>query len=905
MTPAPVRLPVALRSGHQAADDPGVWTLRRAPLGASRAVLLTGALVVTAFVPVFVRPPGVTVAVFWPAAGVALVALVLTPRRHWVRVGALVLLGTAAGNLLAGRDPLTAVLFGSGSTLEAVVTATTFLRLGNQRHQLERLADAWNLVCAALLGGLSGGLVVAVTARFVLDGDFLTSWGTVLASHPAGVLMVAPVLLLRPGPASRVGTVERTLHLAALVGAVTAAYWPHGLPLGFLPLPVLAWAAARFGSRTAAAEMLLVGSAATVATVYGVGPFGATANVAVATSTLQAYLLSLGVIIAVLGLTVDDVRRTSQVLAAGEQLFRRTFDEAMLGMLLLQVPAGGAVAHVRRCNLAASDMLGRPAEEVVGRPLDRLLHPDSAAVFTGALDRVLAGELGTWHGELRLATAGTGPDDAAPSRACRVAVTLSPLRGSAGAVERVTLQLQDVTARHQAEARLIEMALHDALTGLPNRTLLRDRLGEGLSPAAGSDDAGCDDDGTGGRLALLFCDLDDFKLVNDSAGHRVGDALLVEVARRLGALRPDDTVARLGGDEFVILSPVGPGDAHAHTDDLAALVLEMLTAPVEVAGARYRLSASIGITLSRPGSTPESLLREADTAMYQAKRAGKNRSAWYTEEHHLQARRQLELAQELRAGLERGEFVLHVQPVVDLLAGRVVAGEALVRWRHPERGLLAPGEWLDVAEASDVIHALGSWVIDESCRLAARWRDELGDGAPVVHANVSARQLGQGTLVADVRTALARHDLPGTRLVLELTETQLDHAHSAVLSELVQLRAVGVGLAADDFGTGYSSLTRLTEMPVDAIKVDRAFVARMDEDERARAVVSSLVTMGAALDVAVVAEGVETHQQAQALARMGCHLAQGYWWSRPVPDEDFVAFVAARAAAVAAGGARP
>lgn len=893
MTAAAAGRPVALRSGADAADAPGVWTLQRAPLGAARAVLLACALTVAAFVPVFVRPPGVTVAVFWPAAGIALVALVLTPRRHWVRVCALVLAATATGNVLAGRDPGAALLFGSANTLEALVTATTFLRLGNRRYLLERLSDAWNLVLAALLGGLSGGLVAALTARFVLDGDLLTSWGTFLASHPAGILMVAPVLLMRPGPPSRVSSLERALHYTALVGAVAAAYWPHGLPLGFLPLPVLAWAAARFGSRTAAAEMLLVGSAATVATVYGVGPFGASASAPVTTSTLQAYLLSLGVIIAVLGLTVDDVRRKAHVLAAGEQLFRRTFDEAMLGMLLLQVPTGDAAAQVRRCNPAAADMLDHPAEEVVGHPLERLLHPDSAAVYTGALDRVLAGELGTWHGELRLAGADAAQSDG-PSRERRVAVTLSPLRGSDGEVERVTLQMQDVTARHHAEARLIEMALHDALTGLPNRTLLRDRLGEGLSPAGA--------DGSGeGRLALLFCDLDDFKLVNDSAGHRVGDALLVEVARRLGALRPDDTVARLGGDEFVILSPVGPGDAHAYTDDLAALVLEMLTAPVEVAGARYRLSASIGITLSRPGSTPESLLREADSAMYQAKRTGKNRSAWFTEEHHLQARRQLELAQELRTGLERGEFVLHVQPVVDLAAGRVVAGEALVRWNHPQRGLLAPGEWLDVAEATDVIHALGSWVIDESCRLAARWREELGDGAPVVHANVSARQLGQGTLVADVRTALARHGLPGTGLVLELTETQLDHAHAAVLSELVQLRAVGVGLAADDFGTGYSSLTRLTEMPVDAIKIDRAFVARMHDDDRARAVVSSLVTMGAALDVAVVAEGVETREQARSLARMGCHLAQGYWWSRPVPDEEFVAFVGGRVAAVAAG----
>ncbi len=336
-----------------------------------------------------------------------------------------------------------------------------------------------------------------------------------------------------------------------------------------------------------------------------------------------------------------------------------------------------------------------------------------------------------------------------------------------------------------------------------------------------------------GRLVLLFCDLDDFKSVNDSAGHGVGDALMMEMAARMtGSMRPQDTVARLGGDEFVGLAPAAPTDPETFSMELSARILKSLTAPVDLRGRRYHLSASIGVTVSVPGSTPDSLLREADTAMYEAKRAGKGRS-----------------------------------------------------------GLLGPAEWLDVAESCEVIHPLGAWVIDESCRMAAAWLAELGAAAPVVHANVSARQVGRGSLVPDVRGALLRHGLPGSQLVLELTETQLDRAHNAVLTEVMQVRADGVRLAADDFGTGYSSLTRLTDLPVDMIKIDRAFVARMGEDERARAVVSSLVTMGNVMQVDVVAEGVETPEQARVLAGMGCHLGQGFWWSRPVPQDQFLELV--------------
>jgi len=848
-----------------------------------RALTLAVVLVICSFLAVSVRPPGTTVAVVWPAAGVALAALVLLRRSSWPVVAVLVCLGTAAGNALAGRELGPALLFGVANTVEALVTATIFLRWGRGRATITQLEDVWRLLAAAAVGALCGGLLAGLNVELLLGGHFLDAVRAFAVSHPAGIALVAPLLLIPRSEAPVRSAAERTAQWGVLVVAVLVVFLPSQLlPLSFLPLPALMWGAIRFGTRTAILQMLLITAVAAVGTQLDSGPFSISAHPGVEggqpllITVMQAWLLALGLAMTVLGLTVEGYRTQATDLLDNETLFRRTFDEAMLGMVLLEVQPSTQSTHgalVTRCNPVAGTLLGEHCEDALGTDLREYLQPADAQMFRVAVQRLVQGQVQSWHGELRLRGAGT--------IRC-LAVTMSPLPEHDGTVRRVTLQMTDVTDKHVAEEQLRELALHDPLTGLPNRTLLLDRTQYWLDI----------NQREGGRLVLLFCDLDDFKNVNDSAGHGVGDALLVELAARVAsAVRPQDTVARLGGDEFVVLAPAPKTDPENFSMELGARVLQTLSAPVDLSGRRYHLTASIGVTLSVPGSTPDSLLREADTAMYEAKRAGKGRSTMFAQAQHDKATRRMRLKEELHTALARNELTLFVQPVVDMTDGAVVAGEALVRWRHPVRGLLDPAEWLDVAESCEVIHPLGAWVIDESCRMAATWLAELGAAAPVVHANVSARQVGRGSLVPDVRRAMRRHGLPGSQLVLELTETQLDRAHNAVLTDVMQVRADGVRLAADDLGTGYSSLTRLTDLPVDMIKIDRAFVARMGEDERARAVVSSLVTMGNVMQVDVVAEGVETPEQADSLAAMGCHLVQGFWWSRPVPEDQFLELV--------------
>jgi EAL domain-containing protein (putative c-di-GMP-specific phosphodiesterase class I) len=296
--------------------------------------------------------------------------------------------------------------------------------------------------------------------------------------------------------------------------------------------------------------------------------------------------------------------------------------------------------------------------------------------------------------------------------------------------------------------------------------------------------------------------------------------------------------------------------------------------------------ASVGVVGGGGGPPPHDMLRDADAAMYAAKGRGKRRAVVFAEEHRSVALRSVRLDGELRRAIDDQELEVHLQPVVDLRSGAVVAAEALVRWQHPDRGLLPPGEWLDVAEASGLMPEIGAWVLERSCAEAATWPEQDG-AAPLVHVNVSARQLEQEGFVDVVTAVLERTGLPPRRLVLEFTETHLDQVSDALLADLARLRAMGIELAADDYGTGYSPLTRVIDLPISMIKIDRRFVAAMNDDVRSRAVVTTLVRLGHGLSLDVVAEGVETAAQASALRDVGCRSAQGYLWSRPVPADEF------------------
>ena len=444
--------------------------------------------------------------------------------------------------------------------------------------------------------------------------------------------------------------------------------------------------------------------------------------------------------------------------------------------------------------------------------------------------------------------------------------------------------LLDVTARHEAEEQLRHQAFHDALTGLANRALFTNRVEHALVLRSQLARA---------EVAVLFLDLDDFKGVNDTLGHAAGDTLLRGVGVRLrDSLSPSYTVARLGGDEFAVLIEEVAGPASAV--DAAERIVATLQKPFEIEGREVFVSASVGIAL---GTVADDLLRAADVAMYRAKASGKAQYAVYMPTMAEDLVGRLELVAELRRA-RCEEFVVHYQPLVDLDSGAVVGVEALVRWAHPTRGLMQPGEFIGLAEETGKIVEIGAWVLTEACAQVARWRTETSGAADLnLNVNVSTRQVRPGVLVDAVRAALTESGLPPEALTLELTESVLARRHEELRAVLTDVAALGVRLALDDFGTGYSSLALLQDLPVHTLKVDRSFVSALDEDAMRQGFVQAIVDLARTLDVALVAEGMETAAETSELRRLGCRAGQGFHFAPPLGADEVGALLVAGACA--------
>jgi diguanylate cyclase (GGDEF)-like protein/PAS domain S-box-containing protein len=436
---------------------------------------------------------------------------------------------------------------------------------------------------------------------------------------------------------------------------------------------------------------------------------------------------------------------------------------------------------------------------------------------------------------------------------------------------------RDITERVRLERELAYQAFHDSLTGLANQALFADRVTHALTRSSRRQSA----------LAVLFVDLDDFKTVNDSLGHPAGDALLIAVAERLrDCLRATDTAARLGGDEFALLIE------DLHSRDEATLVADRLIAalnePFLIAGREFVVGASVGIAFDEVHITTDHILRNADIAMYTAKRAGKRRFAIFETEMHTAAVDRLEIEADLRQALDRREFMLQYQPIVALDNGRVVGVEALVRWRHPRRGLLAPGTFIPIAEETGLICELGRQVLLEACIQARRWQQLRPQDPPLsLSVNLSPRQLQADDLIGDVIEALTVSRLDPATLILEITEGAMVHDTEAIIARLKALKALGVRVALDDFGTGYSAFSYLERLPIDVLKIDRSFVGMLQTDEKKSSLTQAIVSLAQTMDLVAVAEGVETAAQAETLGRLGCDLAQGFYLARPM-DADAV-----------------
>jgi diguanylate cyclase (GGDEF)-like protein len=429
--------------------------------------------------------------------------------------------------------------------------------------------------------------------------------------------------------------------------------------------------------------------------------------------------------------------------------------------------------------------------------------------------------------------------------------------------------------RKRVEAHLAHQGLHDALTGLPNRVLFMDRLALALVRSARRAPA---------TVGVLFLDVDRFKAVNDSLGHDAGDELLLEVARRIQAsLRPGDSVARFGGDEFCVLCVAGETDVVAVAKRIAATLKE----PFHLGRSEVVVSGSIGISLSGVQSSPEQLVRDADAAMYRAKERGRGRYELFDEEMSTRAVKRLEIETRLRRAIDDGEFRLLYQPEVDIASGAIVAVEALVRWQHPERGLLPPAEFIQVAEDTALIVPLGEWVMREACRQRKEWREshQVNGSAPRLFLNMSARQLARPDLVRTISQVVGESGVSSQDLGVEIAESVLMEDIETTLNTLNRLKELGLSLSIDDFGTGFSSLSHLKHLPVDTLKVDKSFIAGLGQDSDDSAIVSAAVSLAHALRLTAVAEGVESDSQLSELKQLGCDHFQGYFFARPMPGD--------------------
>jgi diguanylate cyclase (GGDEF)-like protein/PAS domain S-box-containing protein len=558
-------------------------------------------------------------------------------------------------------------------------------------------------------------------------------------------------------------------------------------------------------------------------------------------------------------------------IVAGKEEEQLRFQAKLLEAVGQSVIATDLEGSILYWNSAAEELYGWSSEEALGRNLRDLTVPDELLNRAEEIRSELrAGR--TWSGEMLLRR----------KDGSRMPIfgTASPIFDERGNLAGMIGVSTDISERKALEAELERRASHDPLTGLPNRHAFGDRLEHALQRTKRSDDSP--------EVGVLFMDLDGFKNVNDSLGHEAGDTLLVAVAERIkNLLRYEDTLARFGGDEFAVLleNVEGPSEAIRVAQRIAGGLRE----PFAVNEYRVSVNTSIGITFGGAHTNyPERMLRDADSAMYRAKEQGSGSYQIFDPNMQARAQQRLTLEAELKQAVSQGEFVLHYQPIVSLRDGRIVGFEALLRWQHPKKGLQHPEAFLPLAEETDLIVPIDGWVLEEVCRQAKQWEGDYPSAYLMAMAvNLSARQLKVGGLARTIEEVLRQVALKVHTLALDITEGGLIQASEENARTLEDLKKRGIRLNLDDFGTGYSSISYLKRFPVDGVKIDKSFVEGLGEDATDEALVRMMIEMCHTLGLGVVAEGIETPEQAASLRDMGCDLGQGYYFARPLPSEEF------------------
>jgi diguanylate cyclase (GGDEF)-like protein/PAS domain S-box-containing protein len=583
---------------------------------------------------------------------------------------------------------------------------------------------------------------------------------------------------------------------------------------------------------------------------------------AVATNLLDDPAVE-GIVISARDLT--DRRRAEAELREAQERFRSAFEHAPIGMALTSLDG-----RLFRVNRALVQILGRGVSELLESSILDLSHPDDRERCRESMARLFAGQTSTCQLEQRYVHHDGHP--------VWVSVSASLVRDVNGQPLYLVTQIEDIAERRASGEALAHQAIHDPLTGLPNRLHFVERLERELRRA----------DQRRERIAVLFLDLDRFKVVNDSLGHSAGDRLLVAVADRLSAtMGPTDVVARFGGDEFTILCH------NVTSEETAELVAERLAQavnrPVALMEGEVFVTASVGIALSGGAAdTPETLLRNADAAMYRAKDNGRDRAELFDAKTHHRVVDDLRTGNELHRAIERGEMRVYYQPMIALEGGALLGFEALIRWEHPERGLVSPMEFVPLAEETGMIVPLGAWALEEACRQAVRWHEASPDAPKLsMSVNLSPRQLNEPALPNEVARVLHDTRIQPSALWLEITESTLMRDAESAVSALGALRALGLHLAVDDFGSGYSSLAYLERLPIEALKIDRSFIAGVGTRKDSTAIVDAIVSLARALHLSTVAEGIERADQLRLLRGMGCEVGQGFLFGKACPAEAF------------------
>lgn len=556
---------------------------------------------------------------------------------------------------------------------------------------------------------------------------------------------------------------------------------------------------------------------------------------------------------------IAEQERIARALQESEQYFRNAFDHAA-GMAVV-----GLDGRWLQVNESLCKMLGYAEQELLQNGFQAVTHPSDLGNDLENLQLLLADKISDYQLEKRYCHK-TGST-------VWVLQSTSLIRDLEGNPRHVIFQIQDISDRKKGEELIHHAAFHDGLTGLPNRTLFTDRLSMAIERGKRSNSY---------QFAVIFLDLDRFKVVNDSLGHDSGDKLLIELSRRLETcVRTVDSVARLGGDEFVIL--LDGIDSLREAEDVAERIQLSLRAPFDVGGESFCTTASMGIACSTLNyDRPEDILRDADTAMYRAKAKGKACYEIFVRQMHTRAVEALTVESELRRALDNGEIKPHFQPIVSLATGEIVGFEALARWVHAERGLISPADFIPLAEETGLIVPMGMTILKQACGHAARWQEEFNRPDLSISVNLSSKQFKQHELLIQIEDILKRANLAPRSLKIEITETMVIDNIAAAIVMLKKLRRIGVQISIDDFGTGYSSLSYLHRFPFHILKIDRCFISRMLKNKESLGIVKAIVTLANELNKEIIAEGVEEEEQRLALKSIGCQYAQGYLFSKPL-----------------------